>query len=397
MENAITYSDVLVLNRNPVDLRIKMVQTAQQYGVSYAARAFNTTRKSVRKWLKRYLEDRSIKSLENHTKAPINPHCLLPEEIRKLIVKFRQTHPSLGYPYLLGFLQKQNVPTDQIPSKQTAYAIWKKHNLIKKRTRKWKRKALVCQWKKKLRPFEHIQIDVKHLCDIPNYLKQHYKTGAKLPMFEYTARDIKTGGLFVSLADEQSLINSSIFAEALLQHLEDHKVYPRKIQTDNGSQFVNTKDALKKTLFTDLIQQRGIEHKRIPPGATTYQSDVERAHGLIEYEFYDTIKTTNRANLCRKLQTYQWLFNTQRHNSYKESKTPLQIATEHTPTENLDPQLFNFPVLILDSLLSIFIKGGYHVPLPDSPFSIDILIGNGYILFGNYQEFVSNHEKFLDK
>ena len=365
MENAISYSDVLVLNPNPVDLRIKMVQTAQLYGVSYAARAFNTTRKSIRKWLKRYLEDRSVKSLENHTKAPINPHSLLPEEIRKLIVKFRQTHPSLGYPYLLGFLQKQNVPTDQIPSKQTAYAIWKKHNLIKKRRRKWRRKKLVCQWKKKLRPFEYIQIDVKHLCDIPNYLKQHYKTGAQLPMFEYTARDIKTGGLFVSLADEQSLINSCILAEALLQHLEDHKVYPRKIQTDNGSQFVNTKDALKKTLFTDLIQQRGVKHKRIPPGATTYQSDVERAHGLIEYEFYDTIKTTNRANLCRKLQTYQWLFNTQRHNSYKDFKTPLQITTQHQPTENLDPQLFNFPVLILDSLLSIFIKGGYHVPLPD--------------------------------
>ena len=88
MENAISYSDVLVLNPNPVDLHIKMVQTAQLYGVSYAARSFNTTRKSIRKWLKRYLEDRSIKSLENHTKAPINPHCLLPEEIRKLIVKF---------------------------------------------------------------------------------------------------------------------------------------------------------------------------------------------------------------------------------------------------------------------------------------------------------------------
>ena len=29
MENAISYSDVLVLNPNPVDLRIKMVQTAQ--------------------------------------------------------------------------------------------------------------------------------------------------------------------------------------------------------------------------------------------------------------------------------------------------------------------------------------------------------------------------------
>ncbi len=32
MENAITYSDVLALNPNPVDLRIKMVQAAQQYG-----------------------------------------------------------------------------------------------------------------------------------------------------------------------------------------------------------------------------------------------------------------------------------------------------------------------------------------------------------------------------
>ena len=55
-----------------------------------------------------------------------------------------------------------------------------------------------------------MQIDVKELRDIPNILDQSLALGLQkkkelpnrygLPMYQYTARDVKSGTLFVSLA-----------------------------------------------------------------------------------------------------------------------------------------------------------------------------------------------------
>lgn len=40
------------------DLRLRMVKCAQAYGVKPAARLFDTTPKTVRKWLRRYKQER---------------------------------------------------------------------------------------------------------------------------------------------------------------------------------------------------------------------------------------------------------------------------------------------------------------------------------------------------
>ncbi len=68
-------------------------------------------------------------------------------------------------------------------------------------------------------------------------------------MYQYTARDIKTGTLFVALAYEHNRHSSAIFADRILTHLKRYGIVPRIIQTDNGTEFINTRNALDATIF----------------------------------------------------------------------------------------------------------------------------------------------------
>ena len=60
--------------RSPYTFRIKLVQYAHEHGVSAAARAFATTRKTVRKWRTRYQAHGTV-GLRDQSKAPhVVPH-----------------------------------------------------------------------------------------------------------------------------------------------------------------------------------------------------------------------------------------------------------------------------------------------------------------------------------
>ncbi len=65
----------------------------------------------------------------------------------------------------------------------------------------------------------------------------------------------------------------------------------------------------------------------------------------------------------QKAYTYQLLFNLQRPNTYKENKTPWQLAVEKIT--NLDKRLFMIPPVDLDQLLnmrtSFFTQGGNNL------------------------------------
>ena len=68
----------------------------------------------------------------------------------------------------------------------------------------------------------------------------------------------------------------------------------------------------------------------------------------------------SREDFFAKATSYQLFFNLKRPNSYKEHKTPLQLALEKKP--NLNQQLFLVPPVDLDKLLrmkhSLITQGG---------------------------------------
>jgi transposase len=378
--NILTYSDFLKDSKEPLEIRKAMVARYYELkSITAVALEFNTTRKTVRKWVTRFTG--AVSSLKNQTTAPKEPYLQIKDETRELIIRFRKERPNLGYCYVVSYLNQQGCT--EIPSAATVYAIWKKNRLLKRHYKKSEKKKDCRAIKQKYLAFEKIQIDVKELVDIPNYLdqslalKQKKDLGRKygLPMYQYTARDLKTGALFISLAHEHTRHNSAIFVDMLLTHLKRFDVVPRTIQTDNGTEFVNTRDALDDTLFKQVVRRNGItRHKTIPPGAKTWQSEVETSHWIIEKEFYDYTKAPNIGNLMKKFRAYQWGFNTLRKNGYRGNITPLEsLRNEHNKNyATLPKEIMDFPSCILDKKFNQFIKGGYHVGLVTSPISSSI-------------------------
>ena len=294
----LTYQDFLKDTREPIRLRLAMVKRYKETeNISLVAKEFCTTRQTVRKWIKRF--SGAIGSLKNCSKAPKNPYRRMDQRTEELLVQFRKEHPSLGYDYIHNYLLEKECK--EIPSKSSVYAIWGKQGLLPRRYKKHEKKKDLREVKSRYRPFEKMQIDVKELRDIPNILDQSLALGLQkkkelpnrygLPMYQYTARDVKSGALFVSLAYMHNRHTAAIFADRVLTHLANHGISPRIIQADNGTEFVNTSDATDDTpLFIQVVtRDNKTKHRRIPPGAKTWQSDVETSHWIIEREFYDVV------------------------------------------------------------------------------------------------------------
>ena len=93
------------------------------------------------------------------------------------------------------------------------------------------------------------------------------------------------------------------------------------------------------------------------------QADVETVHGLMETEFYELETFYDRASFMQKAYTYQLLFNLERPNTYKEDKTPWQLAKEKKP--DLDKRLLMTTAVDLDELLnnytSFLAQGGNNL------------------------------------
>jgi len=98
---------------------------------------------------------------------------------------------------------------------------------------------------------------------------------------------------------------------------------------------------------------------REPAPASTWQSDVEASHKLIEDEFYDIKDYEELEDFRAKSYAYGLYFNFKRPNRYRGRKTPVEILEESG--SGISPQVFNLPPLILDNYLDCFTEGGYHV------------------------------------
>ena len=208
--------------------------------------------------------------------------------------------------------------------------------------------------KMKLKTFERVQADVKDLCDIPNYYRLMRLYG--LPRYQYTARDVKSGMLYIAYARRNDCVNAANFMTLLGEHLKMHGIDLSQVtvQTDNGSEFIGNWKQKEPSLFTKVAKAFGMRHDRIPPRRCTYNSDVESSHWRIEKDFYDLEKPTGDRSLSIKAFTYLLYFNLIRRNKVKFNKTSLQIARDDFPKIPVTIVAFN-PV-ILDNLELPYLK-----------------------------------------
>jgi len=216
------------------------------------------------------------------------------------VVSLRRHFPSWGRERLGLALSGPTI--DRIP---------KEEGLIKPRRRRYKRKRDLREVKARLNPFEKLSVDVKELRDIPNYYPAMIRH--RLPRYQYTARDIRTGAVFICYGYENNSTNATYFLAYLAHQLREYAVQVEEanleVVTDNGPEFSGGAKAIRPGPFTRLAEEvYHISHYRIPPRSPTFDSDVENFHSLVEAEFYDVEGFEGMEEFLAKAYAYQLYF-----------------------------------------------------------------------------------------
>ena len=333
---------------HPEGFRLRMIQYyhENEKNLSFTARAFRCDRKTVRKWLRRFLKE-GPQGLKRKPKKNPPPHKT-PHEIEGKVIELKKKNPKLGQDKIKHILSGQY--GIEISS-STINRILNQKGLIKKRKKKWQKKRDLKKLREDMNALEELQVDVKELDDIPPIYPLIAK--GSLPRYEYSAKDnISTLG-FVCLAEEKSLINSVRFIYLLFKHLQSFGIDTSKIklQSDNGSEFIGSTSAKKRSAFTKLIEDVfGAEHATIPVATPRFNGGVENFHGRIEDEFYSLEDFTSAKDVQERLFGYMLYYNLERPNQGEgiNYRTPFEFFREKTGID--DPNICVFPPLILDKI-----------------------------------------------
>ena len=343
------YYTIMRESKDPRQARLRMVQKARRIGIKPAARLFGCSPNTVRKWVRRF--DGTLASLADHSRAPrTHPHRLDPEDEKRILRAARKLPP-----WSAARLKRDM----ELPyATKTIRRVLREHGLL----RRWRRKKP--QVKRSLRhikrhwaAFQQISMDTKHLVDLPEYMAQARHRA--LPRYQYTARDVSTGALFLGYAGELSLTYAELFARRILGHLAQCGVDTKDVtvQTDNGSEFVGSWQAVEPSAFTRTLASFRTAHRTIPPGQHRFQADVETVHSLVELEFF-LEPFRNRRDFIQKATTYQHFFNYARPNSAKEGKCPWELLRQKD--SKLPLNTLYLPPLFLEELLQEQLQRVHH-------------------------------------
>jgi len=306
-------------SKSRYSFRYSMVVYAKAHGISACAREFNTTRRTVQLWVRRYDSQIGVESLKNKSRVGQNHPLKLPEETRQRIIRFRQeTKNQLGARQMISILGLKCSP-------KTVNKILKQNGMIKVRPTKWKKRWDMSAIRAQYKPFQKIQMDVKYLNDIPECYPAYCK--GDVPKFMISARDYKTGWLFLGFSNRLDAVATGIFAKYLIHHLERAGIDLSQvsIQTDNGVEFVD-RMLNTRTFFQDTVEQY-VQHKVIPPASPRFNSDVEAFHGRVENEFLKLEDFYSFPDFVSKAWLYMIYFNLFRKNRNRNNMTPSDIIS----------------------------------------------------------------------
>ena len=347
---------VMRLSKDKKQIRYQLVIYAKEHGIKPTARLYATGPKTVRKWLRRF-NTGGYQALADLSRRPHHsPNKTSSEAISK-IIKLKGEYKRLGAEQIIIL---ENLTT----SAKTMRKIWRENGVSsRQRRKKHVTKQNLREIKKQFDFFERVCEDTKDLDDIPEYWTTMMRN--RLPKVQYTLREISCGVQFLGFADERSLTHSWLFADYVNEHLKKHGLIAKEgiRQTDNGVEYCGSWSAKEPSAYTLAIESAKLTHGTIPPGAHRFQSDVETVHNLIEVEFYEIESFLDRNNFMEKAFTYQNFFNFLRPNTYKENKSPWQLAQEKRP--DIPKEALMLPPVDLDALLNkklaCLTTGGYDV------------------------------------
>jgi len=217
-----------------VKLRLKWIEYyLKSKNISKTCRYFGISRTTFYKWYERYKKE-GIEGLYDRPKTPKNKRkAIIRNKYQQIIIKTRKKYPTWSKEKIAKYLE---VEKGIKVSPSTVYRVLKQTNLIeriknKKIEKKNKKKANKKRIRKGLKatfPGEVVQIDVKHL-------SQKGRT-----YYQFTAIDKYTRLSYAKVyATKSSRKAKEFFKEA--QEYFGFEI--KKVQTDNGSEFLGAESS----------------------------------------------------------------------------------------------------------------------------------------------------------
>ena len=334
-------------------LRKSIVQEAAKHGIKPTARKFGMSKNTIRLWVNRFRQEGNDGLLDRRNGPNHIPHKM-PEDLEQEIVNIRSKASCYGARRLKYFF-------DLKPSLGAIQRVLKDRGLTRKVRRRYQKKNDLRAVKEKYLSFEMVQMDIKYLTDIPPYWEQMQRY--KLPKFQYTIRDVKSGMLFLGYANDISVEKSIKMLDYVLGNIAPRFPKTITVQTDNGVEFSGTTRRHENNHFSQAVHGHGANHRYIPPGHCNANGDVESIHATIEHEFYNLTSFSSREDFMRKAESYRSFYNLQRPNWSKKVKTPWLIAQQDHPESDLATTVQFTEVIDLERSLAPVPLGGQTLPV----------------------------------
>jgi transposase len=336
------------------------VFAAQELGIKPAAKKFKIAINTMRSWLRRYNE-KGKQGLEDQRQGPNHIPNKIPPELEEKIISIRTTIPCFG-PKRIKYFYEMDCSLGAIQR------VIRSAGLAKKRKKQHQKKRDLRELKAKRQSMTYLQMDVKHLYDIPNYWDQ--LKPLNLPKYQYTIRDVKSGMLFLGFSNELSELNARTMVDHVLDEIKldlPFDIQQLTIQTDNGSEFSGNARRVETAPFVYSIEKiHGANHVYIRPGHCNANADVESVHELIETEFFDLTRFENRGDFFKKVESYRLYFNFVRPNFSKKTKTPVEICRNDWNT-SLSYNFSLIKTIDLDKISILSHQRGQSIPvLPET-------------------------------
>lgn len=299
--------------------RQRLCEYALKYGVTKAARKYQTNRQFVYRQLKKY--DGNVRSLAFRSRKPKHSPNAHTEEEFALIRRMLKRNRIYGLAEVYvrccsrGYTRSFGSMCRQIRKKG-----YRKPVIHRKSYTNYNR--MDGEY-----PGHKVQIDIKYVpmecIRFPCYGQQYYQITA---IDEYSRRRV------LKIVKEKSTYETGEF----LRNLETKMGFPiRIIQVDNGSEFVNDENRTeKKGRFQRIAESLGMQIRRTRPYSPWQNGKVERSHREDGKILYGRKVFTSEKELRKQVQKHEERYNRTAKISLK-FKSPDQMVTEYFSNCNI--------------------------------------------------------------
>jgi transposase len=254
-----------------------------------AGSKYRRSGRSVRRWLKAYLENGPAgliaKKAKGKAAIPIRGH------VAAKIMRYRELY-HWGAEVIQKHLEREhgiNLGLYRINRYLRKKSLLKR--IRRKKQKMHTRKVFIAS------PGEHTQIDVKYY---PHRLERDQKA------YVYNFKDHASKWSYKKAYDSFGPSETADFMAEVIAFFP-YRIW--SVQTDNGVEFTNRflshVDKPKEHALDRLLKRHGIRHRLIPPGVKELQGLVERSHREDDEELYHRIRPNTFKELNHLLYAHQ--------------------------------------------------------------------------------------------